>query len=182
VGGFLLGLLMITGGSDVAGAVVMVLGIVGALVFWAVVRIWIFVRIKFAMSAVVLERIGVGSALGRSWRLTQGSWWRIFLILFLTLIISYFVSNILLTPFMGGGIVPAILAPGALWAAVLAGALMFIGQAVTYAIVTPFEVGVATLLYVDLRMRREGLDLKLHTAALSGQEVGPEIYLPEQRA
>ncbi|MFY7068051.1 glycerophosphoryl diester phosphodiesterase membrane domain-containing protein [Nocardiopsis changdeensis] len=182
VGGFLLGLLMISGGSDVAGAVVAALGLVGAALFWLVVRVWIFVRIKFAMPAVVLERIGVGSALGRSWRLTQGSWWRIVLILFLTIIIVYFVSNILISPFTIGGIVPAVMFPGALWAAVLAGALMFIGQALTYAIVTPFEVGVTTLLYVDLRMRREGLDLKLHTAALSGREVGPEIYLPEQRA
>ncbi|CAL9543320.1 hypothetical protein SUDANB121_04302 [Nocardiopsis dassonvillei] len=182
VAAVLVGMLIMTGGSEGAGAAVIILGLLAAIAVWIVLRVWIFVRIKFAMPAVVLERIGVGSALGRSWRLTQGSWWRIFLVLFLTLLISYFVTNILITPFTLGGMVPAALAPGALWAAVLAGALMFIGQALTYAIVTPFEVGVTTLLYVDLRMRREGLDLKLHTAAASGGEVGPEVYLPERHA
>lgn len=180
--GFVLGAVVLAGGSEGAGIAVIILGVIAALAVWAVLRAWIFVRIKFAMPAVVLEHSGVGAALGRSWRLTRGSWWRVFLVLFLTALISYFVTNILITPFAGGGMVPAIFFPGALWAAVLAGALMFIGQALTYAIVTPFEVGVTTLLYVDLRMRREGLDLKLHTAALSGQEVGPEIYLPERHA
>ena len=38
-----------------------------------------------------------------------------------------------------------------------------------------------TLLYIDLRMRREGLDLHLHQIAQRGQAVGPEVYLPGYR-
>ena len=39
---------------------------------------------------------------------------------------------------------------------------------VSGAVARPISAGVAVLLYVDLRMRREGLDLVLQTAAASG--------------
>jgi hypothetical protein len=43
-----------------------------------------------------------------------------------------------------------------------------IGGIVAGAVARPISAGVAVLLYVDLRMRREGLDLVLQTAAASG--------------
>jgi hypothetical protein len=43
-----------------------------------------------------------------------------------------------------------------------------VGGVVAGAVARPISAGVAVLLYVDLRMRREGLDLVLQTAAASG--------------
>ena len=43
-----------------------------------------------------------------------------------------------------------------------------VGSIVAGAVARPISAGVAVLLYVDLRMRREGLDLVLQTAAASG--------------
>jgi len=43
-----------------------------------------------------------------------------------------------------------------------------VGGVVAGAVARPISAGVAVLLYVDLRMRREGLDLVLQTAASSG--------------
>jgi hypothetical protein len=44
-----------------------------------------------------------------------------------------------------------------------------IGGIVAGAVSRPISAGVAVLLYVDMRMRREGLDLVLQTATASGE-------------
>lgn len=181
IGGLVLGVSMVQLGMDGAGILValgsLAVGILGGAALFA----WILVRIYFAMPAIVLERLKVGQALGRSWRLTRGSWWRLFGIILLANILVGIISNLLSMPFGVAAFIPAILADGEVWTAVLGGAMIYIGDVLIYSITTPFLVGVTTLLYVDLRMRREALDLKLHNAAQSGQEAGPEIYLPEPR-
>ncbi|MEU0488311.1 glycerophosphoryl diester phosphodiesterase membrane domain-containing protein [Nocardiopsis sp. NPDC006139] len=182
IGGVVAGVALAYAGSEGAGITVIILSLVVGLIGGIALSAWILIRLYFAMPIVILERVGAGEALARSWRLTQGSWWRIFGIVLLSMILIGFVTNLLGMPFSIAGIVPVFIAPEALWATVASGALIYLGNVLIYSVSTPFTVGVTTLLYVDLRMRREGLDLKLHTAALSGREVGPEIYLPEQRA
>ena len=44
-----------------------------------------------------------------------------------------------------------------------------VGSIIAGAITQPISAGVTVLLYVDLRMRREGLDLALQTATSDGQ-------------
>ncbi|MBB6118755.1 glycerophosphoryl diester phosphodiesterase membrane domain-containing protein [Nocardiopsis algeriensis] len=180
--GIFLSFAVVAVGNEVVGvlllfAFIVVMFALGFAVYW-----WFAVRINFAMSALVLEGLGVGGALARSWRLTEGSRWRVFGILLLTTILAYFVVNILVSPFQIGGLLLSMGFPGVLWAAVVAGVLSFAGTTLAHAITAPFQVGVSTLLYVDLRMRREGLDLKLHSAVQSGRAVGPEIYLPGHSA
>lgn len=179
----LVAFLMAAGGSPeglvlVVGFFGVLAGVAAALSLW----LWINIRLAFAVPPVVLERISPGAALARSWRLTRGSWWRCFLILLLTWFIVGLVSNILTVPFSVLAALPGVFAAGAAWVPVLSTAAMYVGTVLASALTVPFLVGVTTLLYVDLRMRREGLDLKLHAAAQSGAEPGPEIYLPEYRA
>ncbi|RKS05357.1 glycerophosphoryl diester phosphodiesterase family protein [Nocardiopsis sp. Huas11] len=180
--GVLIGFALISSGAEGAGAVVMILTVLIGLVGGLVLAAWISVRIYFAMPIVVLERLSPTRALARSWRLTQGSWWRVFGVLLLTLLLVGVVSQLLTTPFTVLSVVPSFLFPGEAWVPVAAGALIYVGTVLISSFTTPFTVGVSTLLYIDLRMRREGLDLKLHTASQAGHEVGPEIYLPERQA
>ncbi|MDE3721016.1 glycerophosphoryl diester phosphodiesterase membrane domain-containing protein [Nocardiopsis sp. N85] len=182
IGGVVMGVAVSFAGSEGLGIAVVVISLLVGLLGGGALALWILIRIYFAMPIVVLERVGVGAALARSWRLTQGSWWRVFGIVLLSFVLIFFVSSLLSTPFSIVSIVPSFVGPGELWAAVASGAVMYVGNVLVYSVTTPFTVGVTTLLYVDLRMRREGLDLRLHTAALSGHDVGPEIYLPEPRA
>ncbi|MFC7744146.1 glycerophosphoryl diester phosphodiesterase membrane domain-containing protein [Nocardiopsis composta] len=140
---------------------------------------WIYVRTSLAMPVTVLERVGAGRALARSWRLTRGSWWRVFGILLLTALITSLVANVLATPFSIIGAVVMVLMEGTTLASVLYGATIFIGAVLGGAITSPFASGVTGLLYVDLRMRREGLDLRLQAAAQEGRDIGPEVYLTE---
>ncbi|WP_236700735.1 hypothetical protein [Allosalinactinospora lopnorensis] len=40
--------------------------------------VWVWVRTSLAMPVAVLERLGAGTSLVRSWQLTRRSWWRVF--------------------------------------------------------------------------------------------------------
>src|SRR5437879_13918860 len=47
-----------------------------------------------------IEKVGLGGAMGRSWRLVQGRWWRTFLIIFLVGLL-YTVVQVSLAGFLG---------------------------------------------------------------------------------
>ncbi|MCY9785562.1 glycerophosphodiester phosphodiesterase [Nocardiopsis sp. EMB25] len=174
------GAALLVSGAVEAGIAVIVLALV-AVAACVCVFLWIVVRIHFAMPVVVLERVGVFASLARSWRLTRGSWWRVFGIILLTMLLVGLIGGLLTTPFTMGSLALVFLFPVEAWMPVASGALIYVGEVLINAFTTPFVVGVATLLYIDLRMRREGLDLRLHEAARAGHQVGPEVYLPEWR-
>ncbi|MQA84984.1 MAG: hypothetical protein GEV03_10260 [Streptosporangiales bacterium] len=133
---------------------------------WAVVGVWLYVRLALAAPALILERAGVIGALRRSWTLIRGSFWRVLGILLLTVLIGTTVGLLLQTPFAIAGQVPIIVNPDpagpGLKISLVIGAL---GGILAGTVVSPFSAGVTTLLYVDQRMRREGLDMTLHAAA-----------------
>jgi hypothetical protein len=118
------------------------------------------VRLSLAPCALVLEKIGVRESLRRSWALVKGDWWRVFGISLLTMVIAGFVTLLIQLPFelLGGGLNGDALA---------ARALIFsaIGGIVASTLIQPFSAGVRALLYVDRRMRAEGLDVALAAAA-----------------
>ncbi|MDA2806004.1 glycerophosphoryl diester phosphodiesterase membrane domain-containing protein [Nocardiopsis suaedae] len=153
--------------------------LLGGMLLTAVLGVWVYVRTALAMPAAVLERMGAGRALARSWRLTQRSWWRTFGILLLASLVTQMVASVLATPFSIGGALGMALIPDASLAAVVYAATIFLGAVLGGAVTSPFLSGVTGLLYVDLRMRREALDLRLQAAAQEGRGIGPEVYLPE---
>ncbi|OEJ32225.1 hypothetical protein [Streptomyces subrutilus] len=145
------------------------LALVGGLVA-APLFTWLWIKFSLASPALMLEKSTVFKALGRSSKLVQGTWWRIFGITVLTQIITGIVSAIIVWPLtivgmaaFGGGLSgmedgTASTAWGAL---ILSG----IGSIIAQTIVMPILSGVTVLLYVDQRIRREGLDLELARAA-----------------
>ena len=110
----------------------------------------IYVATKYvaAMAAAMVEGLGTNAAMTRSGKLTDGSKRRVFNIFGLTILI-YLVLNGVLT-----GIAAAFLPPQG--AVLLARAAM--------AVTNPFLFILVTLVYFDLRIRREGLDLDLMMA------------------
>ena len=52
--------------------------------------IWIWVGWVAVLPVMFVENIGLGAAMGRSWQLVQGRWWRTFLILLLVVLVWYF--------------------------------------------------------------------------------------------
>jgi hypothetical protein len=145
-----------------------------------------FVRFSMSAPMVVLERQGPVNALRRSWGLVRGSFWRVFGILLLTWLIVVIAGSVLRLPFTvisgvfsGGGATSfgglGLFATAGGNTSLLALIIAAIGSIIAGAITQPVQAGVTVLLYVDLRMRREGLDLALQTAAHEGQMAGDEF-------
>ncbi|MFJ4695016.1 hypothetical protein [Streptomyces sp. NPDC088766] len=149
-----------------AGDVLTAMGSIGSVVL----AVSLLVRFSLASPALMLEKQGIKKALTRSAKLVRGSWWRVFGIQVLSLIIANLVAMIIAVPF---ALLGAALGPGGLSAftdtdtelgwtyLIVSGVGSVIGSLITF----PITAGVAVLLYVDQRIRREALDLDLARAA-----------------
>lgn len=124
--------------------------------------LWFWVRVYYLpVPALMLEPIGVFGALGRGFHLTRKAFWRTFGIGLLTFVIAQIAGSMLSMPV-------SLVSQGLLLGGVPGEAgvfLLVIGQAIasviTAAFVAPFTTSVATLQYVDLRMRKEAFDVVL---------------------
>jgi hypothetical protein len=156
--GGLIGLSLLVGLLTILGAVALIIG-----------SIWVYVLLVLAAPAFVLERAPATTAMRRSRELVRGSWWRIFGILLLGLLIAGTVGFIINVPFVAGAAASGGLFSGATTgdAGLGTGSLILVavGGLLSSTITAPISAGIIALLYIDQRMRREGLDLTLAQAA-----------------
>ncbi|MEU1730106.1 glycerophosphoryl diester phosphodiesterase membrane domain-containing protein [Streptosporangium sp. NPDC020145] len=165
------GLLYATAVSGIdLGAFVLVMVLV--MILYMVYAAFITTRLVLAAPAAVLEKTGVMASLSRSWRLTQGSFWRLFGILLLTSILAGLVGLVISVPFSFAAAFVGILVSGGTGVQILLAILLAIGGTVGAMITYPFQAGVYGLLYADRRMRAEAFDLVLQTAAIEQQRQG----------
>jgi Membrane domain of glycerophosphoryl diester phosphodiesterase len=138
------------------------------------------VRWQLAIPVVMLERAGPLKSLGRSWRLVRRSSWRVFGILLLTYLIVFIAVEVINVPFaLGSGGLSLLTARTQVNVAGLV--IQAIGQIISGTLAAPMISGVIALLYTDLRMRREGMDIALQAATVGaatndrpgGQNVSP---------
>ena len=170
-GGALLGaillLLLLIGGVSVvmlaaiAGATLAgpfgILPAIGLLVAWLVLLPLIAVRSTVFAPAIVVEGVGSVAGLQRSWRLTRGAFWRTFAVLVVVLLLQTVVGWVLQVPV------------GLLLSGTSTGTQEFVGQAVsavTSVAVSPLSLIALTLVYYDLRIRREAFDIEMLAASL----------------
>ena len=155
------GLALLLSDSEVLGALLLVLGV---LVWLAACAVVYFGYWAVAAPALILENLGILAALRRSYRLVRGSFWRIFGIGLLTFVVTAVVRQLFTLPFgLISGVVVALTAgddPG-FGGSLLQLLIADIGEVLAGAVLYPFGAGVTALLYLDLRMRREGLDVDL---------------------
>lgn len=148
--------------ADTAGIVIW--GVVTVPLFLAGMA-WFWIRVFYLpVPALMLEDVGVFGALGRGYRLTRRQFWRTFGIALLTMLIAQVAGFVLAVPVSIVGQV-ALLAAGpeyALLALVLTQALTSVAAA---AFVAPFTTTVASLQYLDQRMRKEAYDVELMAQA-----------------
>ncbi|MEU1158117.1 glycerophosphoryl diester phosphodiesterase membrane domain-containing protein, partial [Streptomyces sp. NPDC005918] len=164
--GILPGLLIALAGPSDAGAALAVLGGLAA----GVAALWVVVRLSLSSPALMLEKQSIKKSLTRSAKLVRGSWWRVFGIQLLAAIIANVIASIIVIPFTfiagavsGEGVTGFLDNTGELgWTfLIISGVGSIIGSMLTF----PITAGVTVLLYVDQRIRREGLDLELARAA-----------------
>jgi hypothetical protein len=116
----------------------------------------IFTRLALINHAIVLEQCGAVDGLKRSWNLTTGWFWRTFWVSTCAGILTYLI-----------GTLPALMINFVLGLADPASASS-LGPSITIAVsqigliaALPLQIAISTLLYFDLRIRREGYDLEL---------------------
>ena len=154
-----------TGGQ--AGIVAGVLLGIVLLLGLVVVGFWLGTKLSLVPSAIMLERMPIGAAVRRSWTLTQGFFWRTLGIQLLVSVILNVASQVITTPFsLIFAFLPAIFDPtrDETPMLVLAGVsyvLLLMVTAVVAAVASVVQSATTALLYLDLRMRKEGLDLRL---------------------
>jgi hypothetical protein len=131
-----------------------VLGVLLGTAFFLAPGIWLYVAWAFAMPALLVEGLRGRKALRRSFELVKGRWWRTFGIIAVGFILAGIISTVVQGAFLIGIVVGADNDALVLVLATIAG---IVGAAVT----TPFQAALLTVLYFDLRVRKEGFDLEL---------------------
>lgn len=152
---------------------IVLVGLFILMVISALVSSYLSIKFSVASPAMVLENLGVFAAIGRSWSLTRGNFWRLFGINILTAIITSIVAGIF------GGIAGAL---GAIFVVVGSSSpedviaslnttyiLTMVMSTIAQLLILPFTSSVNALLYIDLRMRKEGLDVELRNAVAEQQ-------------
>ncbi len=168
---FLLAVLILTGLGPAGLLLLLPLGF-GAAVAYA----WIYTKLLVAPAAITIEELGVFAGLRRSWTLTSRNWWRIFGITLLVAFMVGIIGSVIQIPLgLASGGINSVFAPHAggsqvtTTAIVLAVVSLVVGVLVS-AVGFAFQTSVAALIYMDLRMRRDGLDVELLRLLETGED------------
>jgi hypothetical protein len=147
---------------------------------------WLGVKLSLVPSAIVLERAGIRASIARSWRLTDGYFWRTFGTLLLVAVILNIAAQIVVQPvsLIGTLLAVAIDPTGTgsgLTLTIVTTIVTMILSLLIGAITAVVQAALVAVIYIDLRMRKEGLDLELerHVEARdAGQPTGDPYLVP----
>jgi hypothetical protein len=131
--------------------------------------IWLLVSFSVAVPVLMLEGLTGFKALGRSMSLVRGRWWATFgreLSVLLMYIVALIVIGII-----AGAIERGINITNVTLYVIVAA----IFQGLIVILVTPFVAAAITVIYIDLRVRKEALDIEL----LASRFGGPGSTVPE---
>ena len=123
--------------------------------------VWLYIAWAFAMPILLTEGLKGRTALGRSHQLVKGRWWRTFGVIALGFILASITSSIVQALFFAGILFNA---DNDLLVIVLSAIAGVVGLLIT----TPLQAALLTVLYFDLRVRKEGFDLELLAQGIGG--------------
>lgn len=124
-------------------------GFVAALV----VYLWLDMSWKATVPTIMMEGRGTFSSMRRSFRLVRGTWWSVFGTILLADLLVTFISS-----FFSIVIVAATAAHAGEVAYVIIDSLVSIA---TLILLTPLSATVIVVIAIDMRVRKEGLDLEI---------------------
>jgi hypothetical protein len=130
-------------GSVLLVSVLVGLATIAGLILFIIPGIWIGVRLAVSVEALVVEGRRGTQAMGRSWELVGGHWWHAFGALVVAGLLTGLVNAVITTPFNNTS-----------WF------VQAIAAAIATVITLPYGVLVGVLLYLDLRARKEQLNLE----------------------
>lgn len=195
IGGIIaLGIMAGVGGSGEGVALAVVFGILlvlGMIPLW----VWLSTKLLLVPSILVLERPGLREALVRSWRLTRGRFWVAFGVTFLVnAIMSTAVGVVSMPLSFIGSLFGSLIAPTGpndasgmavyIITSIAPQLLVYALQAVTVVVLC----AAAAFIYLDCRMRYEGLDhslisyLERRDQGVSDDQLGDPFAVDPARA
>jgi hypothetical protein len=155
--------------SGALAAILVILLMFGLFMLFGLGALFVYSRLLVTTQAIVLEDRGPIEGIRRSWRLVGGAFWRalgvMVLMGILTYMIAQFPASIVsfgITLASGGSLDNLVLNQ------VITTLLYQIGEIVAL----PLQLAVYTLLYYDLRVRKEGYDLELRVRQAESPEMG----------
>jgi hypothetical protein len=145
------------------------LAIGGGFILLIVPGIYIACRLAVCVPAAILEDLGPRTSLERSFALTKDNAGRAFLIYLLYVVLAFVAAGLFKWPFAIMILANAKNPQGVrLWLA-----LLQVGNFFASALVGPVLTIAASLLYYDLRVRKEAFDLQMMMGALDGTPPPP---------
>ena len=159
----------------VAGIILAIVAGLGSVVLWA----WLATKLSLVPSVLMLERLSLRRAVARSWRLTSGYayFWKTLGTQLLVYVIVQVAAQVVATPIsilaaVGGATInPNGDMTASIVVLVMSYVLTGIVSLVFAALAAVAQSAVAALIYIDIRMRKEGLDLDL-TRFVEARQVG----------
>ncbi len=139
------------GASAVAGLLVLCL----CVLFIPAIFVSLFFNTKWSFwtQAIVIEKYNSTGGLGRSWKLIKGTFWRVLgFNLILSIIVGAFSAGPIFLLSLGTTFLPSPLFRLVLQSVATSAVVM---------IMTPLQFATLTVLYYDLRIRKEGFDLQM---------------------
>lgn len=129
---------------------------------------WLMVKLLLVPAAIILEHATIGRALARSWTLTRRRFWPTLGVIFLISVVFGFVAQVISVPFsfLSGGLSTIIAPtgatePSAIIAMIVAGLLTQVVTLLIQSVAVVVQATATAIIYIDCRMRHEGLDLDL---------------------
>ncbi|MCE2528580.1 MAG: hypothetical protein J4G11_01760 [Acidimicrobiia bacterium] len=139
-----------------------VAGVSTAIGFVLLIVPGVFLLVSFAVvwQALIIEGIGPMDSIKRSWRLVEGERWRVLGAGLLVIVLAVIVLGIVST------VIALILSPGL---GVSDGMTGYLDLQVTNLLSIPLTAALGTVIYLDLRVRKESLSSDELAAALSAR-------------
>jgi hypothetical protein len=144
--------------------------LIGIFAFFGLVvaSVWLSTKLALVPSVLMIERLSIRQSIARSWSLTEGYFWRTFGISLLVAVILGIVTQVASIPLSFVTQMATVLfdpqgqkGSGVMVVLVVVGVLAVVIAVVVQSITSVVQSATTGLIYLDLRIRKEGLDLEL---------------------
>jgi len=151
-------------GAVVFAWIIIGLAMMAGLILLIVPGVIVLLVTALTVPALVIENLHARDAISRSMALTKGNWDRVFVIFVLVFVLTWVASFLFEIPFAA----LAQLLPAESGLHISLNILEQLGSLVAGVLVAPFGMIAFSVLYYDVRVRREAFDLQLLMQALGG--------------
>jgi Membrane domain of glycerophosphoryl diester phosphodiesterase len=159
--------------TPLVGALMALVIMVGMLAAF-IITVWLSLRYAVIVPALVLEQVSAAESIRRSVHLTKGYLGRVLLLLLCVMVLTYVSALIFQMPFTVAAVFAGPESTAALWFTIIGTISSSIGSTLT----APVMIIGFAVLYYDLRIRKEALDLDMMIQALDTGSDGVSMTAP----